>query len=111
MIVISINRFNFLFFTISVAIDYAISERQDESQTADLMNNLTLNVNIPQTDMQGKPILGDRLRFHARHGMLVKLSCNARTAERLKPLDEFNNGVVMTHRPLKNDELFEVKLL
>lgn len=54
------------------------------------------------------PSSNDRLRFHARHGMLVKLSCNARTAERLKPLDEFNNGVVMTHRPLRDDELFEV---
>lgn len=50
----------------------------------------------------------DRLRFHSRHGILVRLSSGGRTAERLRPLDEFNNGVVMTHRPLLPDELFEV---
>jgi len=41
---------------------------------------------------------------------LVKLSNNARTAERRRPLDEFNNGVVMTHRPLRDNELFEVSM-
>ena len=46
-----------------------------------------------------------------RCGSLIKLSNNRRTAERRRPLDEFNNGVVMTNRPLKDDELFEVKLL
>jgi neuralized-like protein 4 len=25
-------------------------------------------------------------------------------------MDDFNNGVVLTHRPLKPDELFEVRL-
>ncbi len=35
---------------------------------------------------------------------MVKLSNNNRTAERRRPYDEFNNGVVMTHRyfPPKN---------
>ena len=41
----------------------------------------------------------------------MKLSNNRRTAERRRPLDEFNNGVVMTNRPLKDDELFEVCLV
>ena len=50
----------------------------------------------------------ERLTFHERCGSLVKLSNNRRTAERRRPLDEFNNGVVMTNRPLKDDELFEV---
>ncbi|KAJ6638138.1 Neuralized-like protein 4, partial [Pseudolycoriella hygida] len=52
----------------------------------------------------------DRLRFHNRCGSLVKLSANCRTAERRRPLDEFNNGVVMTHRPLKDNELFEIRI-
>lgn len=52
----------------------------------------------------------DRLRFHNRCGTLVKLTGNQRTAERRRPLDEFNNGVVMTHRSLRNDELFEIRL-
>ncbi|RZF44339.1 hypothetical protein LSTR_LSTR006889 [Laodelphax striatellus] len=53
---------------------------------------------------------GERLRFHACTGTLVKLSYNARTAERLRPMDEFNNGVVMTHRPLQDNQLFEIRI-
>ena len=54
--------------------------------------------------------INDRLRFHNRCGSLVKLSPNSRTAERRRPLDEFNNGVVMTHRALKDNELFEIRI-
>lgn len=54
--------------------------------------------------------MNDRLRFHTRCGSLVKLSANCRTAERRRPLDEFNNGVVMTHRPLRDNELFEIRI-
>jgi len=50
----------------------------------------------------------ERLVFHERCGSLVKLTNNRRTAERRRPLDEFNNGVVMTNRPIKDDEMFEV---
>ena len=81
---------------------------ESQCQITDLVSNLSLNMNIPSSDPKIEPLMNDRLRFHARHGLLVKLSCNSRTAERLKPLDEFNNGVVMTHRPLRDDELFEV---
>ena len=49
-----------------------------------------------------------RLVFHERTGSLVGLSNGRRTAERKRPLDEFNNGVVMTNRPLRNEEVFEV---
>ncbi|KAB7508105.1 Neuralized-like protein 4 [Armadillidium nasatum] len=52
----------------------------------------------------------ERLRFHERAGILVRLSGNRRTAERKRPLEEFNNGVVMTHRPLKINELFEIRI-
>ena len=51
----------------------------------------------------------NRLTFHERHGTLIKLSPDRSTCERMKPLDEFNNGVVMTNRALKDDELFEVR--
>lgn len=36
------------------------------------------------------------------------MSANCRSAVRLNPLCEFNNAIVMSHRPLKDDELFEV---
>ena len=52
----------------------------------------------------------NKIRFHERHGSLIKLLNNNRTAERKRPFDEFNNGVVMTHRPIKDNELFEIRL-
>uniref|UniRef100_A0A0K2UFM8 NHR domain-containing protein n=1 Tax=Lepeophtheirus salmonis TaxID=72036 RepID=A0A0K2UFM8_LEPSM len=52
----------------------------------------------------------DKIRFHERKGSLIKLSNNNRTCERRRPLEEFNNGVVMTHRPLRDDELFEIRI-
>nr|CAD7196670.1 unnamed protein product [Timema douglasi] len=63
-------------------------------------------------DMYGKcaQVSIVELRFHERCGSLVKLSCNSRTGERRRPLDEFNNGVVMTHRPLRDNELFEIRI-
>ncbi|KAG0729695.1 Neuralized-like protein 4 [Chionoecetes opilio] len=59
-------------------------------------------------NMVGYSSMSDRLRFHDKCGTLVKLSNGARTAERRRPLDEFNNGVVMSYRALKENELFEV---
>lgn len=55
-------------------------------------------------------VSGDIVTFHERCGTLVKLTNNRCTAERQRPLDEFNNGVVMTARPLRNDERFEVSM-
>ncbi|GCB85999.1 hypothetical protein scyTo_0026634, partial [Scyliorhinus torazame] len=49
----------------------------------------------------------DALLFHEKCGTLIKLSNNNKTAERRRPLDEFNNGVVMTNRPLRDNEMFE----
>lgn len=71
--------------------------------------NINMNINTAGTVPQHGCLTGgaDRLQFHERCGTLVKLSCNNRTAERRCPLDEFNNGVVMTHRPLRDNELFE----
>lgn len=56
------------------------------------------------------PVLtsNDALLFHEKCGTLIKLSNNNKTAERRRPLDEFNNGVVMTNRPLRDNEMFEV---
>ena len=50
----------------------------------------------------------ERLAFHEKCGALVRLTNKNQTAERQRPNGEFNNGVVMTNRPLKPDELFEV---
>lgn len=78
-------------------------------------NSSFLNGNNVQAynDMDGTSNfndINDRLHFHSRCGSLISLSANSRTAERRRPLDEFNNGVVMTHRPLKDNELFEIRI-
>lgn len=88
-----------LFFTVESGVEAAV--------VTNLVANLDVEMNI-----QDEPLLEplERLHFHSHTGSLVKLSCNGRTAERLRPLDEFNNGVVMTHRSLQDDQLFEVKL-
>lgn len=38
------------------------------------------------------------------------MSNGHRCAERTRPLDEFNNGIVFTNRPLRCDEMFEIML-
>ncbi|XP_071449160.1 neuralized-like protein 4 [Hetaerina americana] len=58
----------------------------------------------------GTVSLVERLRFFDRTGQLVRLTNGGRTAERRRPMDDFNNGVVMTHRPLKDNELFEIRI-
>ncbi|XP_031830044.2 neuralized E3 ubiquitin protein ligase 4 [Nomia melanderi] len=94
--------------------DYVLGEASNSSTTNLVANlnvnlNVNVNVNLPKNPSLAA-IREDRLRFHERVGSLVKLSNNARTAERRRPLNEFNNGVVMTHRPLRDNELFEVRI-
>lgn len=89
--------------------DYTMDEASSSS-TTNLVANLNVNLNVLPKNPSLAAIREDRLRFHERVGSLVKLSNNARTAERRRPLDEFNNGVVMTHRPLRDNELFEVSI-
>nr|KAG5698954.1 hypothetical protein BaRGS_024875 [Batillaria attramentaria] len=70
------------------------SERMAYNERINLLSSLTNNT----------------LMFHERCGTLIKLGNGRRTAERRRPLEEFNNGVVMTNRPLRDDELFEIRL-
>ena len=48
--------------------------------------------------------------FHSNHGALVQLSENHLTAFRQRPSHEFNQGLVFSNKPLKDDELFEVRI-
>lgn len=71
-----------------------------------IVNDLARSVDvISNTDASPS---NEMLTFHQKCGSLIKLTNDIRTAERKRPHDEFNNGVVMTNRPLKNDEMFEV---
>ncbi|XP_060517593.1 neuralized-like protein 4 isoform X2 [Cylas formicarius] len=75
------------------------------SNSLDIRMDVNVSLNLPDESSRQ-----DRLRFHERCGTLVKLSNGNRTAERRRPLDEFNNGVVMTHRALRDFELFEIRI-
>lgn len=48
--------------------------------------------------------------LHPRTGNLVVLSNGNRTAQRNQPFQEFNNGLVMSLEPLKDNQLFEVRI-
>lgn len=52
----------------------------------------------------------DRLTFHPNCGTHAQVINNGRTAHRPNAVDDFNNGVVLTARPLKTGELFEIRL-
>ncbi|XP_069501804.1 neuralized-like protein 4 isoform X1 [Ambystoma mexicanum] len=78
-------------------------------------NGSLLNVNLgspPEASAACTPSMtsNDALLFHEKCGTLIKLSNNNKTAERRRPLDEFNNGVVMTNRPLRDNEMFEIRI-
>ncbi|XP_012868581.1 PREDICTED: neuralized-like protein 4, partial [Dipodomys ordii] len=103
--------------------DFASMELSEVVSNAILSayNGGLLNVNLsspPARDGLGSsgaatsPILtsNDALLFHEKCGTLIKLSNNNKTAERRRPLDEFNNGVVMTNRPLRDNEMFEIRI-
>jgi neuralized-like protein 4 len=49
-------------------------------------------------------------QFHSKTGSLISLSNNNRTAQRNQPTQEFNNGVVLSAEPLRDNQLFEVKI-
>ena len=52
----------------------------------------------------------DELRFHQRHGQNAIVSADGRTASRPSARGEFNDAIVMSNRPLADNELFEVRI-
>ena len=52
----------------------------------------------------------DDLRFHHRHGRNAHISHDGRTASRPNARGEFNDAIVMSSRPLRDNELFDVKI-
>ena len=54
--------------------------------------------------------LGDQLLFHPRCGLQAAVVNGGTTAHRPNAQSDFNHGVVLTARPLRPDEIFEVVL-
>ena len=48
--------------------------------------------------------------FHPRCGKCVILSNGNRTAYRVNPTQEFNRGLIFSLEPIKDNEIFEVKI-
>ena len=48
------------------------------------------------------------LRFHTRHGVNCVILNDERSAARPHPREEFNDAIVMSNRPLRRNEMFEV---
>ncbi|XP_053680569.1 neuralized-like protein 4 [Anopheles nili] len=92
-----------------MSVEMSVTSATATSSTTTMTTAATSSSPIPAGN-EGTSDPSDKLRFHTRCGTLVKLSANSRTAERRRPLDEFNNGVVMTHRPLWDNELFEIRI-
>lgn len=91
---------------------------EDEAPSTSISQNIEISMSIElsvdnTTSINGEPLFNDpndRIRFHTRCGSLVKLTNNFRCAERRRPFDEFNNGIAMTHRPIRDNELFEIRI-
>lgn len=86
------------------------SDENDNEQEDELImdNNNGCAEELDGDNSDAEPMSNEALYFNKKHGSLIKLSCQKRTAERMHAMDEFNNGVVMTNRPLRNNEMFEV---
>ena len=52
----------------------------------------------------------DKLQFHAACGSHAAVINTGLTAHRPNAEDDFNFGVVLTSRPIKSNEVFEVRL-
>lgn len=52
----------------------------------------------------------DELRFHQRHGQNAIVSADGKTASRPSARGEFNDAIVMSNRPLADNEVFEVRI-
>jgi neuralized-like protein 4 len=50
----------------------------------------------------------DELRFHHLHGRNASITRQGKTAARPNARGEFNDAIVMSNRPLRDNELFDV---
>lgn len=74
-------------------------------------HNLRVTSRIPQPQPDLSHISdSDELLFHPNCGFHAAVINNGRTAHRPESMNDFNHGVVLTNRPLRPNEIFEVKL-
>lgn len=90
----------------------------DEREQQNLVTRRN-NIMSMQTCVEDLPALNfdseaaqnsDRLTFHSICGSHATVTQSGRTALRPSASDDFNNGVVLTKRPLRTNEFFQVRL-
>ena len=79
------------------------NDDEENSESNDIPETARLSVIRKPSDRQ-------LLHFHNLHGYNVIISNDGLTASRPYAHNEFNNAVVLTDRPLRNNELFEVAI-
>ena len=72
-------------------------------------------MNIPGTQQQSSitctlNIVGEELKFYHRTGRNANISSDGKSATRPNARGEFNDAIVMSNRPLRDNELFEVTI-
>lgn len=91
--------------------------------SANITSNVTVDVKHTVTECEGRQLINiqgvikgnnidvylDRLIFYPKAGTNVAIFNKGRTAQKLNMQDDLN-GVVLLNRPLKDNEIFEVKL-
>lgn len=61
-------------------------------------------------ELVGRSCAEDELRFNVLHGKNSTISPSGKTAARPNAVAEFNDAIVMSSRPLRDNELFEVSI-
>lgn len=93
-----------IIFLLQLVIQVSIVERDvHEQQNLVTRRNTQYPRYVP--DYYNEP-----LAFHPNCGSQAQIINNGRTARRPNAADDFNKGVVLTNRPLKTGEMFEVRL-
>ena len=65
---------------------------------------------FPELDITVESQDHDDLYFHQLHGKNSTISPSGKTATRPNAIGEFNDAIVMSNRPLRDNELFEVTI-
>jgi len=85
-----------------IAVNSHESEEQEQQQP------MECSLSTPSQEVTPPATNENFFKFSSFHGGQVAVSHNSRSAVRINPLCEFNDAIVMSHRPLRDDELFEV---
>lgn len=83
--------------------------RFDRIDCRNLPDSITLLSQTPTVVNTGRP-LKMAAELHPRSGKLIGLSNSNRTARRNQPVQEFNHGLVLSKEPLRDRDVFTVRI-